>query len=203
MREVVVVKRVVFLAVAVLLVGLAGSAAAAQCGCPPQANAPSCYTGYWAGVDVSFKLVVPVGYFSQCPMPETPLITGWRVEQLDGTIVYQNQFPDVPKGHYLVMTWNQKDSAGHRVAPGFYRLVVQTTTAGEFSNVLKIVARPSIGWGCCCCPQLASCDCCPSFTSPYVQIMQPPKREFSPGTLSISITVPLTGGDCGCGDCCP
>lgn len=198
-------RKVLLLVVLVLSVGLVGTTAAAQCGCaqPAQPNVPSCYTAYWAGIDVSFKLVVPAEYFSQCPMPETPLITGWRVEGLDGTIVYQKQFPDVPKGHYLVMTWNQKDSLGHSVAPGFYRLVVQTTSAGQFSNVVKIVSRSGLWWGCCCCPQLTSCDCCPVFGSPYVQIMQPPRRVMSPGALSISITVPLTGGDCGCGDCCP
>ncbi len=182
------------LAVVVLLVGLGGTVAAAQCGCS-QPDTPRCYTAYWAGTDVSFKLVVPAEYFSQCPMPETPLITGWRVERLDGTIVYQDQFPDVPKGFYLVMTWDQQDAQSNPVAPGFYRIIVQTTTAREFSNFVRVVAPPSLWSGCCCCPQLVSCACCPTFGSPYVQIERPPRRVLSWGSLSITIHL---GGVCSC-----
>ncbi len=118
-------KRTVLLAV--VIVGLIGIVATAQCGCTPllEGEGPTCYTTYWAGVDIAFKLVVPAEYFSQNPVPTTPLITGWRVETLEGTIVYQEQFPDVPKGHYLEMVWDQRDTWCNRVPPGYYRLVVQ------------------------------------------------------------------------------
>jgi hypothetical protein len=200
--EVVSVRKLALLAMAVVLVGLVGVQVAAQCGCSqpaPSTGTPSCYTAYWAGVDVSFKLVVPLEYFMQSPVPATPLITGWRVEQLDGTIVYQKQFPDLPKGHYLVMTWNQKNTQGHPAAPGFYRLVVQTTTAGEFSSVVKVVAPPGPCSWCCGCSRLVSHECCPTYCSPYVKTL-PASSAGVPGTFSISIQIslPSSGGSCSC-----
>jgi len=196
--EVVQMRKAALLTVIVMMVGLTGVMAAAQCDCNtvPEGEGPSCYTSYWAGVDVEFKLVVAAEYFWCCPTCATPLITGWRVETLDGTIVYQEQFPDVPKGHYLEMVWDQRDTWCNRVPPGYYRLVIQTTSAGEFENYVQIVPRPGYwGWCNCCCPQLYSCPCCPTFGDPYVQIA----RCMNYGTAwgSISVTVHI-GIGCGC-----
>jgi len=192
------------LVVAVMIIGLVGVVAVAQCGCdtPPAGSGPACYTGYWAGVDVSFKLVVPGEYFSQCPVPETPLITGWRVETLAGDIVYQVQFPDVPKGHNLQMTWNQTDGHCNNVALGFYRLVVQTTTAGEFQNYVRIVGWPGFGGWCnCCCERLDTRPCCPQHV-PYIEIARCDSRPSFVSSFSIQFKVELgassSSGGCGC-----
>ncbi len=194
--------RRVFL-VAVMVIGLIGVAAAAQCGCdtPTAGSDPDCYTGYWLGVDVSFKLVVPAEYFSQCPVPDAPLITGWRVETLSSDIVYQVQFPDVPKGHYLRMVWDQTDGHCNRVAPGFYRLVVQTANAGEFEGYVHIIPWPgSWGWCNCCCRRLDTHPCCPEHV-PYVEIAPCKSRPSFWPSFSIQIKVGLgtpADGSCGC-----
>lgn len=188
-------KRTVLLAV--VIVGLIGIVATAQCGCTPllEGEGPTCYTTYWAGVDIAFKLVVPAEYFSQNPVPTTPLITGWRVETLEGTIVYQEQFPDVPKGHYLEMVWDQRDTWCNRVPPGYYRLVVQTTSAGEFENYVQIVPRPCYwDWCSCCCPQLDSRPCCPSH-DPYILIARCSSHGTVWGSISVSVHI---GVGCGC-----
>jgi hypothetical protein len=59
--EVVQVRKAALLTVIVMMVGLIGVMATAQCDCNPvpEGEGPSCYTAYWAGVDVEFKLVVP------------------------------------------------------------------------------------------------------------------------------------------------
>jgi len=187
------VKKAVLLVVSVLLLGIIGVTALAQCGCTPalpqatEINAPSCYTAYWSGVDVTFRLIVPAEYFSQCPTPVAPLITGWRVEKPDGTIVTMKQFPDVPKGHYLQMVWDQKDTNCNLVPPGFYRIVVQTTTAGEFANYVKIVPWPNGGICCCCCQRLVSQPCCSTCGQPYVQIERSPRPTVGWGLFSITI----------------
>jgi len=188
------VRRAVLLAV--VIVGLTGGLAAAQCNCGAwtETGGPSCYTPYWAGEEVTFKLVVPAEYFFCCPSCETPLITGWRVETMEGTIVYQKQFPDVPKGHYLKMAWDQKDSWYNRVPPGYYRIVVQTTSAGEFESYVQIVQRPCCwGWCGCCCPRLYSCYCCVPYGKPYVMIDRCETYAAAWGAISISIKI-----RCGC-----
>ncbi len=190
------------LMVAVLVVGLAGVLATAHCGCfaPPVGDEPICYTGYWQGVDVGFKLVVPAEFFFQCPTPETPLITGWRVEALDGTIIYQKQFPNVPKGHHHEIVWDQTDGHCNQVPLGIYRLVIQTTTAGEVNNYVKIQPWPAPMNCCtCCCTRIDSCPCCISH-SPYIEIAPCTGRPYVWGTIHIRVHFEL--GTC-CGSCCP
>lgn len=189
------------LLLAVLVVGLIGVVASAQCGCgaPPVGDELTCYTGYWLGVDVGFKLVVPGEYFSQCPVPETPFITGWRVEALDGTIIYQRQFPDMPKGHNYEMLWDQTDGNGNQVPVGIYRFVIQTTTAGEINNYVKIQPWPGPGnWCSFGCAQIDTQPCCISH-SPYIQIARCTGRPYVWGSISIRIHVDLgTWSGCGC-----
>ena len=189
----------------VLVVGLIGVVAAAQCGCdtPSVGDEPTCYTGYWLGVDVGFKLVVPGEYFSQCPIPQTPFITGWRVETVDGMVIYQQQFPDMPKGHNFEMLWDQTDGYCNQVPIGIYRLVIQTTTAGEFKNYVKIQPWPSPSnwcncWCNCCCMQIDTQPCCISH-NPYIQIARCTGRPYVWGSISIRIHVDL--GACGCCSC--
>lgn len=189
------------LVLAVLLVGLTSVLAAAQCGCfsQPVGDEPVCYTGYWQGVDVGFKLVVPGEYFCQCPVPETPLLTGWRVEALDGTIVYQEQFL-APKGHHHEMVWDQTDEQCNQVPLGIYRLVIQTTTAGEIYNYVKIQPWPGPFNCCtCCCTRIDTCPCCISH-SPYIEIARCTGRPYVWGSINIRVHFELNAS-CGC--CCP
>jgi hypothetical protein len=197
--EVVRVKRVLVLAV--LLVSLTSLLGAAQCGCfsQPVGDEPVCYTGYWEGVDVGFKLVVPGEYFCQSPVPETPLLTGWHVEALDGTIIYEEQFI-VPKGHHHEMVWDQTDGQCNQVPPGIYRLVIQTTTAGEIYNYVKIQPWPGPFNCCtCCCTRIDSCPCWISH-SPYIEIAPCTGRPYVWGSINIKIHFEL---DSCCGSCCP
>ncbi len=183
---------------AVLVVSLLGVGALAQCGCnqPPAAtsnNGPACYTAVWMGEDVHFKLEVPAEYFFTSPTPPTPLITGWRVERMDGTVVYQDLFPDVPKGAWYEMVWNERDSHCNPVSPGFYRIVISTDSAGVYSTFVRLVAPPPCLIPCGVYPQLVSCPCSAPCGVPYVHVL-PQKVEHA--ALSVSISISINCGGC-------
>ena len=181
----------------VIFVGLASGLALAQCGCTEEATGrPPCYTAFWAGEEVRFKLVVPADYFFCCESCEAPLVTGWRVETLEGTIIYEETFAHAPKGHWYVMSWDQKDAWCIRGSPGFYKIIVQTISAGEFENHIHIgAAACCCGW-CCCCPQPCSFPCGVSLCQPYVKVLPTTARSCAPCcTLSICAHVRI--------GCCP
>jgi len=173
---------------AVVIVGLLGGLAAAQCDCAAGTDVerPPCYTAFWSGEQVRFKLVVPADYFFCCPDCETPLITGWRVEMLDGAILYEATF-DLPKGHWYVISWDQKDAWGSSVSEGYYKVVVATTSAGEFVNYIKVTPC-CWGWGGCCWPRLSSCPCGIVIGQPYVKIFRP-DRCLPTRCAPLSITI--------------
>lgn len=155
---------------AVLIVGLVGGIAVAQCDCELETsplNAP-CYTAFWPGQEVRFKLVVPAEYFMGCPECETVLITGWGVKTLDGALVYEEAFTDVPRGQWYLMGWDQKDGWGNPAPAGDYLVTVQTT-AGEFVNFAHIVS--CCGSPCCCSPRLCDFPCAITFGQPYVKFL--------------------------------
>lgn len=180
---------------AVIVVGLASGLA--PCGFTEQALAgPSCYTAFWPGEAVRFKLVVPAEYFLCGGGCETPLITGWRVETLEGTIVYEEPFAHAPKGHWYVMTWNQKDACRLRVPPGFYRVVVETAQAGGFEHPIYIGAATCCYRGCCGDPQPCFCPCGIPLCQPYIKVFPPTARGCaSCCSLSIRVHVGI--------NCCP
>ena len=163
---------------AAVIVTLVGGLAAAQCNCTStEAAGPCCYTAFWEGEEIHFKLIVPAEYFLYCSPCDTPLITGWWIETMDGIVVYQDMFPEVPKGHWLEMTWDQNDSGHYAVPGGYYKIVVHTTTAGEFTNYVQIFAKPCF---CCCCWQrLCSCPCGVPFGEPYVVIYPSERNSIS------------------------
>lgn len=187
-------KRAILLAV--LVVGVIGGTVFAQCGCsqPPATlgNGPTCYTAVWRGEDVHFKLNVPAEYFFTSPVPPTPLITGWRVEQMDDTVVFQDLFPDVPKGAWYEMVWNERNSQGTRVAPGYYRIMVSTDSAGVYTTIIKIVAPPCLV-PCGVYPRLISHPCSTPCGSPYIKVLAQKTEQAS---VSISITIPINCGSC-------
>ena len=177
----------------VVSVGLASGLALAQCGCTEEATGrPACYTAFRSGEEVRFKLVVPADYFFCCESCEAPLVTGWRVESLEGTIIYEETFTDAPKGHWYVMSWDHKDAWCIRVSPSFYKIVVQTTSAGEFENYIHIGAAP---W-CCCYSQPRSCPCGVPLCQPYVRVLPPTARSCA---LCYALSIGVHMGI----NCCP
>ena len=131
---------------AILLVGI-GLSACADCGCTPPGS-PACYTLFRANQTIEFTLTVPVDYFTAHATEETPFITGWRVETVDGVLVRRVTF-DFPHGLLTVMEWTLKDDDGVPVNEGFYRIIVETTSAGEISNTVQLIP--------CCGACVSSC----------------------------------------------
>ena len=182
---------------AMVIVGAMGVLVAAQCNCgqQPSIGRPPCYETFWTSDQVRFRLIVPGDYFFCCPDCETPLVTGWRVETAAGAIVYQKTFAEVPKGHWYIMGWNQKDTWGNAVSAGFYRLVVETTSAGEFASTIQIVSPPCC-WVCCTCwPQRLSCPCGIAIGQPYIKIFESESRCRAHCSVSLWARFEL--------DCCP
>ncbi len=178
----------------VLAIGLIGAVGFAQCGCEqhPVASGgkePTCYTSFWSGEEIHFKLIVPAEYFFTSPTPPTPLITGWRVEQLDGTVVFQDLFPDAPKGAWYEMVWNQRDLSCARVSPGYYRIVISTDSAGVYSAIIKIVSPPPCLVPCGMHPVLPSCPCTVPCGKPYIKFIP---QEIHAG-ISLTISIKLCG----------
>ena len=180
----------------VIFAGLASGLALAQCGCTESAgDRPACHTTFWSGEEVRFKLVVPADYFFCCESCEAPLITGWRVETMEGAIVYQQTLSHAPKGHWYVMNWDQKDVWGMRVSAGFYKVIVETTSASEVENTIQIVAPPCCYSWCACYPRLHSCPCGISLCQPYVKLLQSERSWRTWSSLSISVHIGV--------NCCP
>jgi hypothetical protein len=130
--------------VAFLVFG-SGMAAFGDCGCAPAGN-PSCYSTFSPGWTVEFTLKVPVDYFAAHATTETPFVTGWRVETLDGALVHRVTF-GFPLGTVTRFEWRLTDDVGGRVAAGFYRIVVETTSAGDIASTVLVAS--------CCNP----CGC--------------------------------------------
>ena len=153
-----------FGALLALTMGVMGFGFGNSC-CPPPTE-PCCYTSFWVGDTVCFKLVIPWSFF--CCTASDELITGWRIETPDGVVVYEHAFstPVSPKG--FEMQWDQKDMSGQQVAAGFYNIVV-TTTKGEYKTAIKIVEKDP-----CCWTVLKSKPCGVSFCKPYIKVYKCP-----------------------------
>ncbi|MCX7844287.1 MAG: hypothetical protein N2507_02865 [Candidatus Bipolaricaulota bacterium] len=167
-------------ALLMLALGAVGWGAFAQ-GCAPCAlpdPQPPCFTAFWQGEDVCLELVVPWSVFCGCccPAPQVQ-VTGWRVVTWEGALVYQEIFPSpVAPGRWV---WKQVDSKGNPVGPGYYKVIVSTTT-GEYENTLKIVARPDCCSPCCFplfflgCLVFGSRPCAVPWCTPYVKLYRCP-----------------------------
>ena len=57
------------------------------CGCEPTGQ-PPCYETFRSNEIIAFSLTVPVGYFTCQGATETPLITSWRVETQDLSLIH-------------------------------------------------------------------------------------------------------------------
>lgn len=185
------------MAVLILGLGIWGALAMAQ-GCAPcqPATEPSCYTAFWQGEDVCFELVVPWSLFCCC-CPTQVQVTGWRVETLEGNVVYQQAFPEpVAPGKWV---WEQVDALGNPVEPGYYKIVV-STTSGEYANTVKIVAKPECCQPCCFpffffgCWGMWSKPCAVSWCEPYVKVYRCPSCAPC-ATTCCGFTIYLGWGD--------
>jgi len=134
------------------------------CGCVPDEE-PLCYTSVRSNEIIGFRLIIPVDYFWKYETSETPLITGWWVERPDGIVVKYVQYTEV-RGHWESFTWDLTDDNGELVEPGFYRIVMTTTSAPPAIADVQIVSCCcSPCWGCC--PALQSCYRSPCCYAPY------------------------------------
>jgi len=141
-----------------LLVLSLGVWASAQtdCGCGSAAE-PSCYIAFRSIDLIGIDVVVPGEYFSYYSTFETPLITSWQVETLDGQLVRSEAFAS-PKGHQESYVWDLTTNGGVRVSEGFYRIIVYTSSTPPIESYVKIVnCCCSSCWGWGCCPTLCSC----------------------------------------------
>jgi len=185
------VRRTVFLTF--LLVFVLSGVVLAQCDCETNAivGDPECFAGFYVTNPIEFKLVVPGDYFFECPTCPVPGIAAWRVETFEGTVIYGEVFAE-PKGHYYVMTWDQKDTWGNPVPTGFYRLVIVTDVAGEVDHYINIQAPPCVAWPCWCgcwgcCPTLESIPCCVPYGMIYLDITNNPTPPNILVRLSLTI----------------
>ncbi|MCD6321291.1 hypothetical protein J7L84_03490 [Candidatus Bipolaricaulota bacterium] len=182
---------------ALLLVALAtvilGSVALANGSCCTTCatNVPCCYTAYWVGEEVHFKLVIPFSLFCCCCCDGSKtLITGWHVEDMQGNVIYQETLPQPQDPCCYEMVWKQVDSQGNQVAAGFYKIVVETTT-GNYSNYVKIVEK-----NCCCCFfGLWSRPCGASLCHPYVKLFHCPSCCVSCWPCCCGITIYIGPSD--------
>jgi hypothetical protein len=146
-----------------VLVGLLTVAASAQTWCEcGTATEPGCYTTFRSNEIVEFSLTVPVEYFWVYDTVVVPLVTGWWVERPDGAIVKHVTFTE-PRGHNVSFLWDLSTDAGGVVEPGFYRIVLTTTSTAPISADIKIVSCCcSLCWSCCWTP----CPCQPAIYCP-------------------------------------
>ncbi|MGY4706995.1 hypothetical protein ACVNPS_04485 [Candidatus Bipolaricaulota sp. J31] len=153
----------VFAAMLAVVMGSLGYGFGDSC-CPPP-DEPCCYTSFWMGDPVCFKLVVPFSFFCCCGDKE--LIVSWRIEALDGTLVYQHTYT-TPISPGTEIRWDQVDMAGQQVPAGFYNIVI-TTTEDEYRTAIKIVEKSP-----CCWTILRSKPCGISFCKPYIKVYKCP-----------------------------
>lgn len=145
--------------------------------CASAATEPPCYTAFWQGEDICFELVVPWNFFCCYCCTTSVQILGWRVTTLAGNVVYQETFPSPVAPSKWV--WKQMDVNGKPVEPGYYKIIISTTT-GEYGSTVKIVAKPECQ-PCCCFPffffncfGLISKPCVFSWCAPYVKVYHCP-----------------------------
>lgn len=155
------------LAVAALAIAL-GVVAVGQWCCPPPPPPaePPCYTTFWVGEEIHFKVEYFWSFFCCCPCPDRAPLAGWRVEAFGGGVVYQVTFP-TPMDPATVLIWKQVDMADAPVAPGYYKLVVLLATGKTVETHIKITPQPT----CCfflCGP--VSIPCLTPMCGPYLKV---------------------------------
>ncbi|MFO8033547.1 MAG: hypothetical protein R6U88_00035 [Candidatus Bipolaricaulota bacterium] len=179
-------KRGLLLSVAVSLA--LGGWAVAQCGCPPtpEPEAPSCYVSFQQCQSIEIGLKVSSGFgflfcCSPCCSPPGPDVYGWRVEDLDGYMIYDESLQDPVPARSFSAVWDQRDTDGELVAPGYYTVIV-STDEGDYEKHLRVLDRCQsffslfrFGAGCC------STSCGPEVTlERYTERCAPSPCTVSP-----------------------
>jgi hypothetical protein len=175
--------------VGLLLIGLLGIAAWAQCDCKTE-NQPSCYESFWTTEVIGISLVVPGEFFWLYNTTTPPRILGWRVETWDGLVVRAEFFDDGPYPLWHELEWDLTDWEGCIVESGFYRIVVETTNAGDVSTPVQIVDRCG---RCCdcycwsCYPVKCSHPCMRPCGEPFLDLEVTETRTCSRLTFSFQL----------------
>ena len=140
-------------------------------------GAPACYQSFRSNEIIDFSLTLPIDYFWCHNTTETPVVTRWWVETLDGVIVREDVLP-WPTGSWAVFSWDLTTDTGELVGPGYYRILVGTDLTEPISAT--VLVEPCRGcsmyWACWpCCPALV-CVCQPStrcsipYGEPYLEL---------------------------------
>ncbi len=146
----------------VVLSMVVGGWAWAQCGCPPapQREVPGCYVSFQQCQSIEIGLKVSSGFgflfcCSPCCAPPSPTVYGWRVESMDGYMIYDVHLHSPVLAGSFSAVWDQRDVDGELVSPGYYKVIV-STDEGDFEKHLRIMDRCQLffplfrfGTGCC------------------------------------------------------
>lgn len=178
-----------------LLVTLLAVGAWAQCDCGVDIR-PSCYESFWTTEVIGISLVVPGEFFWVYDTTTPPRILGWRVETWDGLVVRAEFFSDGPYPLWHGLEWDLTDWGGAIVAPGFYRVIVETTNAGDVSTPVQIIERCRACCGCSCWsayPAKCSRSCPTSYGEPFLDLSVAETRRCSGLTFSLHFQFECSG----------
>ena len=161
-------KRALALMGVVLVLGAVGMAQC--CPPPPPPKEPPCYTTFWVGEGVYFKVDQFWSIFCCCCCGPQDLVVGWRIEAFTGGVVYTVTLP-APAHLGTEFLWKGTDALGNPVAPGFYKIVVTLSSGKIVDTHVKLVAQTS---GCCnpCLP--ISIPCLTPLCGPYIKVWRAP-----------------------------
>jgi len=149
------------LVLSVMLTVVVGGWALGQCWCPPEkVDAPECYVSFQQNqkIEIGLRVHAPFSFLfvcSPCCPPPGPKVYGWRVEDMDGRMIYGETFRDTMPADSFSAVWDQRDTDGELVAVGYYAVIV-ATDEGEFVKHLRIEDRcrflfPLFSFGRRCC----------------------------------------------------
>jgi len=178
--------------VGLVLAGLLSVGAWAQCDCGCGTDVePPCYESFWTTEVIGISMIVPGEFVWVYNTTTPPRILGWRVETWEGMVVNAAFFEDGPYPVWRDFTWDLTDWQGNIVEPGFYRIVFETTNAGDVSTIVQIIDRCCVCCGCCCWtayPLKCSHPCPPAYGQPFLQLEVAETRSCSRLSFSFSIT---------------
>jgi len=178
-----------------LLVALLAVGAWAQCDCWGDVR-PPCYQSFWTTEVIGIKLVVPGEFFWLYNTTTPPRILGWRIETQEGMVVNAEFLDDGPYPLWHELEWDLTDWQGGIVAPGFYRIIVETTNAGDVSTPVQIIERCLRCCGCSCWsayPMKCSRSCPPGYGEPYLKLEVTETRPCSRLTISFHFQFECSG----------
>ena len=176
--------------ITLLLVIVVSVGAWAQCGCGVPEE-PNCYLSFKSNETIEFSLIAPIDWFEANGKTQSPRIFGWRVEELDGTVVRTSIYPGEPRSRLTIMEWDLHDDAGYLVPPGYYQIIVMTTET-DVSYPVRVVesCRSWSGCFCGCYVPATCCDspCCIPFGELYLTLDVGETRPCGGLTINLTFT---------------